>query len=71
MVDFVPLLLMAIGVVSLVKPEWTMAIHRRQKAAGTTGRPDDVEPSRFWYVLNYLSGVCFVLFGLFFTVRSL
>lgn len=69
--DLVPVLLFIYGLVSVLKPEWMMAIHRRQKAAGTTNRPEDIEPSDGAYLLNYIAGVFFVIFGLIFTLRSL
>ncbi len=71
MVDLAPLLLLGYGLVSVLKPEWMMAIHRWQKAVGTTNRPEDIEPSDGAYLLNYLAGVFFLLFGLVFTLRSL
>lgn len=69
--DVVPLLLLAFGLVSVPKPEWMMPIHRRQKAAGTTHHPDDIEPSEGVYALNYVAGLFCILFGLVFTLRSL
>lgn len=71
MVDFIPVLLLLYGLISVLKPEWAMAVHRWQKAAGTTNRPEDIEPSDGVYALNYIAGLCFILFGLAFTLRSL
>lgn len=71
MVDFVPVLLVVYGLVSVLKPEWMMAVYRRQKAAGTANRPGDIEPSAGAYALNYVAGIGFTIFGLIFTLRSL
>jgi hypothetical protein len=48
-----------------------MAVHRWAKAAGTTNRPEEIEPSDGAYAVNYLAGLFFLLFGLVFTLRSL
>lgn len=70
MVDLVPVLLFAFGLVALSKPEWVAAIDRRQKAAGTTRRLGDVEMSDTYYAVVRIAGVFFTLFGLVFIVRS-
>lgn len=71
MADFIPVLLLGYGLVSVLKPEWMMTVHRWQKAAGTTNRPEDIEPSDGVIALNYIAGFFFILFGLVFTLRSL
>lgn len=71
MVDFIPVLLLVYGLVSILKPEWIMAVHRWQKATGTTTRPEDIEPSDGVIALNYIAGFIFILFGLVYTIRSL
>lgn len=64
MADFIPLLLLLYGLVSVFKPDWMMAAHRRLNAAGTTTRPEDIEPSDGITALNYIAGLLFILFGL-------
>lgn len=71
MVDVVPILLLIFGLISVIAPEWIAAVHRRQKAAGTTQRPEEIEPSDGFYALTRISGLFFVLFGLVFTIQSL
>lgn len=71
MVDFIPVLLLVFGLLCVLKPEWMMAVHRWQKAAGTTNRPEAIEPSDGVIALNYIAGLFFILFGLVFTIRSL
>lgn len=71
MVDFVPVLLLAFGIVALVKPELVAVIDRRQKATGTTRRPSEIELSASYYVVVRLVGGGLALFGLIFTLRSL
>lgn len=70
MVDLVPVLLFAFGLVAMGKPEWIAAVDRRQKAAGTTRRPGDVEMSETYYVVVRIAGLGFALFGLVFIIRS-
>lgn len=71
MVDFVPVLLLAIGVVALAKPELVAVIDRRQKAAGTTRRPSEIELSESYYLVVRIVGIGLTLFGVMFTLRSL
>lgn len=71
MVDFVPVLLLAFGIVATVAPELVAAVDRRQKAAGTTRRPSEIEMSASYYVVVRTVGVGLALFGLVFTLRSL
>lgn len=71
MVDIIPVLLLMFGVVALVKPEVVATIDRRQKAAGTTRQPSDVEMSETYYAVVRIIGLGLVLFGLIFTLRSL
>lgn len=71
MVDFIPALLLVFGLVAVIKPEWVAALDRRQKAAGTTRRPSDVEMSDTYYAIVRVAGAGFVVFGLVFDVRSL
>lgn len=71
MVDVIPVVLLAFGVVAVVKPELVAAIDRRQKAAGTTRRPSDIRMSETYYVVVRIAGVGLALFGLLFTLRSL
>jgi hypothetical protein len=71
MVDFVPVLLLAVGITAVVKPGWVGAIDRRQKATGTTRRPGEVELSDSYYVVVRLVGGGLAVFGLVFTLRSL
>lgn len=70
MVDLIPVLLFVFGLVALSKPEWVASIDRRQKAAGTTRSPGDIEMSETYYGAVRLAGVGFTLFGLLFIVRS-
>ena len=70
MVDLLPTLLLVFGVVAAVRPGLVAAVDRRQKAAGTTRQPEDVELSATYYTVVRLAGVAFALFGLVFVVRS-
>jgi hypothetical protein len=70
MVDFVPVLLLVFGIVAVVKPGWVAAIDCRQKAAGTSRKPSDVEMSETYHVVVRIADIGFVLFGLLFVVRS-
>lgn len=71
MVDVLPLVLLGFGLLSVFKPEWIAVVHRRQKAAGTTRKPRDIEVTESWLRVTQIAGVAFVLFGLLFTLRSL
>lgn len=71
MVDVIPILLMAFGIVSAVAPEWVGAIHRAQKAAGTTTDPGSIDVSRTWYAVTRVTGVIVFLLGLGLTIQSL
>jgi len=71
MVDVVPLLLLVFGVIAVLKPEWVAMIDRRQKAAGTTRRPADVEMTEGHHSFLRLVGFIFVLFGVVFTLQGL
>ncbi len=71
MVDLVPLVILVFGTIAAIKPGWIAALHRRQKAAGTTTRPGDIEVSESFPAVVRLAGVAFALFGLFFVFRSL
>lgn len=71
MVDAVPVLLLLFGIVSLFKPDWVAAVHRRQKAAGTTHQPQDIGVTASWITFTRISGLAFILFGFVFTLRSL
>ena len=70
MVDLIPVLLFVFGFIVMMKPEWVAAIDRRQKAAGTTRRPSDIETSETYYAFVRITGVGFTLFGFLFIVRS-
>lgn len=63
MADVFPLLLFIFGMVAALKPEWVAAVDRRQKAAGTTRRPSDVEMSETYYGVVQAGGIVFALFG--------
>lgn len=71
MVDFVPVMLLAFGVVALLKPDLVAVIDRRQKTAGTTRRPGEIEMNESYYAVVRIVGVAMTLFGLIFTLRSL
>lgn len=71
MVDFVPVLLLVVGIVATVKPELVAAIDRRQKAAGTTRSPSEVEMSESYVAVVRIVGVGLTFFGLMFTLQSL
>ena len=71
MVDLVPALILAFGIVAAVRPELVAVLDRRQKAAGTTRRPSEIEMSESYYVVVRTVGVGLTLFGLVFTLRSL
>lgn len=71
MADLVPIILFSFGLVAALKPDWVAAIDRRQKAAGTARRPEDVEMSDGYYALVRGVGTVLVLFGAVFTLRSL
>lgn len=71
MVDFAPVLLLAFGIVAVSKPEVVAVIDRRQKAAGTTRRPSDIEMSESYDVVVRIVGVGLALFGLIFTLRTM
>jgi hypothetical protein len=70
-VDFIPVLLVRFGAVSVLKPEWVATLHRRQKAAGTTRRPEDIETTETWIEVTRLSGLAFIGFGVLLTIQSL
>jgi hypothetical protein len=69
-VDLIPVLLFTFGLIAMAKPEWVAAIDRRQKAAGTTRRPGDIEMGETYYAVVRMAGVGFTLFGLLFVVQS-
>ncbi|WP_436934274.1 DUF6199 family natural product biosynthesis protein [Halovenus marina] len=71
MVDVVPVLLFVFGCIAVFRPEWIAAIDRRQKAAGTTRSPADVELTETYHVVVRVVGILFVLFGIVFILRSL
>lgn len=71
MVDVIPVLLLLFGFIAVFKPKWVAAIDRRQKAAGTTRSPQDIEMSESYYGIIRIAGIGFILFGLIFTVQSL
>jgi hypothetical protein len=71
MVDVVPLALAVFGAVAVVRPQWVAAIDRRQKAAGTTRRPSEIEMSAGYYAVVQVAGIALLLFGVAFTLRSL
>lgn len=71
MVDVIPVLLLVFGVTAVLKPELVAAIDRRQKASGTTRRPEDIEMTDGYYSFIRVIGSLFVLFGVVFTLRSL
>ena len=71
MVDVVPVLLLVFGLVAVVEPELVAAVDRRQKSAGTTRSPGDVEMSETYYGVVRAVGLGLLLLGLVFTVRSL
>lgn len=48
-VELIPVLLLVVGIVAAFKPQWIAAIDRRQKAAGMTRRPRDIEMSDTYY----------------------
>jgi len=68
--DVIPLVLLAFGVVALLRPEVVAAADRRQKAAGTTRRPSDIETSETYYAVVRTAGIGLTLFELLFTLRS-
>jgi hypothetical protein len=70
MVDFLPVLLFVFGLIAMGKPEWIAAVDRRQKAAGTTRSPSDVELSETYYAIVRIAGAGFALFGLLFILQS-
>ncbi|WP_458191014.1 hypothetical protein [Haladaptatus sp. NG-WS-4] len=70
MIDLIPVLLFVFGLIALSKPEWVAAIDRRQKAAGTTRSPSDMEMSETYYGVVRLAGIGLTLFGLLFIVWS-
>lgn len=70
MVDFIPVLLFVFGLIASSKPDWVAAIDRRQKAAGTTRRPSDVEMGDTYYAVVRIAGVFSTLFGLLFIIRN-
>ena len=70
MVDLIPVLLFIFGLVTVGKPEWVAALDRRQKAAGTTRHPREIEMSETYYGLVRLAGIGFTIFGLVFILRS-
>lgn len=71
MVDIIPALLLVVGLVALGKPEWVAMIDRRQKAAGTTRRPSDVELTDTYYAVVRVAGLGLALVGLIFLIQSL
>jgi preprotein translocase subunit Sss1 len=46
------------------------AVDHRQKAAGTTRQPDEIEMNETYDAVARLAGIGFVLCGLVFVVRS-
>jgi len=71
MVDFIPVVLLVCGLIAIARPEWIAAVDRRQKAAGTTRHPSDVEMNETYHVVVRVAGVGFVVFGLVFVLRGL
>lgn len=71
MVDAIPVLLLAFGIVAIFKPELVAVVDRRQKAAGTTRQPGEIEMSESYYAVVRIVGVGLTIFGLIFTLRSL
>ncbi len=67
----VAILLTMFGAVSVVKPRWIAAIDRRQKAAGTTRHPEDIEFSDGHYGFIQIVGFFIGAFGLIVTLRLL
>lgn len=63
MADLVPAIILAVGVVALVKPGWIAAIDRRQRAAGTTRRSREVEMSDDYYAFVRIFGALLALVG--------
>lgn len=70
-VDVIPVLLLVFGLISATRPEWIAAIHRHQKATGTTHRPDDIEVTETWMGIPRVAGTVLVVVGLLFTIQSL
>lgn len=71
MVDLIPVVLLALGLISAFKPEWVAAVHRHQKVTGTTNRPKEIEVTDTWIGITRISGMVFIIFGLLFTVQSI
>lgn len=71
MVDVIPVLLLVFGLVSAIKPEWIAVIHRRQKAAGTTHQPDEIEATETWLGVTRIGGIVFILIGFLLTIQNL
>jgi hypothetical protein len=63
MADLVPAIVLAVGIIALVKPEWIAAIDSRQRTAGTTRRSREVEMSDDYFVFVQIFGVLLALVG--------
>ncbi|MCL9817017.1 hypothetical protein [Natronocalculus amylovorans] len=53
-----------------MKPEWIVMIDRRQKAAGTTRRSEEIEFTDGHYVFIQVVGFFIGVFGLVYTLRA-
>lgn len=71
MVDVISVVFLMFGLISVFKPEWVAAVHRRQKATGTTHRPREIEVTNTWLAVTRMAGLACILVGLLFTLGSL
>ena len=70
MMTIVPAFLLLFGIICVVKPEWIVMNDRRQKAAGTTRRSEEIEFTDGHYVFIQVVGFFIGVFGLVYTLRA-
>lgn len=71
MLGILVVVLLVIGVVAIVKPDWVAVIDRRYKATGTTSRPSEIELTETYYFVVRIVGVGFILTGLVYGIQIL
>lgn len=71
LLGIIVVVLMVIGIVAIVKPEWVTVIDRRYKATGTTSRPGEIELNETYYLVVRIVGVGMILTGLAYGVQIL
>lgn len=65
MATFVAVLFICIGLITLLKPRWVMQLDRNMRTWCTNINSGEMGFDRRWLIINYLTGVFSILFGLF------